>query len=194
MYYQACLRALWLLAFILAPASWESASSRALSLSSAYDGEIHSAVKTYWIDFDDWKYWKAQLYQESLLDPLAKSSSGAMGLAQFMPKTWEDITRQLGWSGISATQAGPAIEAGAFYMVKLRRQWARSRVVLERHKLAEASYNAGLGSILRAQNLCSGAVLWNDILSCLPQVTGVNSTQTITYVQRIEQWRAMLEN
>ena len=68
----------------------------------------------------------------------------------------------------------------------------RNRAVIERHKLAEASYNAGLGSIIKAQIACSGAVLWSDILSCLPQVTGTNSAQTITYVSRIERWRTVL--
>lgn len=161
-------------------------------LSSKYDEAIQSAVKTYWNDYPDWLYWKAQLYQESRLDPSAKSLVGAEGLAQFMPGTWEQITRQLGWSGISANQAGPAIEAGAFYMAKLRRSWSAKRPLIDRHQLAEASYNAGLGSLLRAQQLCGGKPLYADIIPCLPAVTGKYSTETITYVLRIEQWRTQL--
>lgn len=174
--------------------SISSPQSRVL-FSSDYDKEIQTATKQYWPDFPDWKLWKAQLYQESTFDPLAKSTSGAMGLAQFMPKTWSDITKQLGWSGISATQAGPAIEAGAFYMAKLRRQWQRNRTMSQKHDLALASYNAGLGTILQAQNLCSGALLWKDIKTCLLPITGSsNSKQTIDYVTRIAKWRMLLEN
>lgn len=110
-----------------------------------------------------------------------------------MPKTWSDIIKQLGWSGVSATQAGPAIEAGAFYMLRLRQQWSKNRPVpLERHKLAEASYNAGSGNIIKAQIACSGALLYDDIAPCLPQITGAKAQETITYVKRIAQWRALL--
>lgn len=164
-------------------------------LNDAYDEQIQKAIKEHWPDYPDWKLWKAQLFQESTLDPLARSKSGAKGLAQFMPKTWSDITRQLGWSGISAIQAGPAIEAGAFYMAKLRHQWRRSnRTMPERHKLAEASYNAGIGNILAAQTKCENATLWADISACLIKITGpVKSQETLTYVQRIAQWRVMME-
>jgi membrane-bound lytic murein transglycosylase F len=133
--------------------------------------------------------------QESKLDPNARSAAGAEGIAQFMPKSWADITRQLGWSGVSANQAGPAITAAAYYMMKLRAEWRRNRPILESHRLAQASYNAGLGSILAAQRLCQNAVLWETVQLCLPDVTGLqNSSQTVTYVTRIAYWRTMLEN
>lgn len=40
-------------------------------------------------DFD-WVQLKAQLYQESLMNPKAISHAGAMGLAQAMPATWDE--------------------------------------------------------------------------------------------------------
>jgi membrane-bound lytic murein transglycosylase F len=116
-----------------------------------------------------------------------------MGLAQFLPSTWADVTRQLGWSGISANQAGPAIDAGAYYMARLRHAWLANRPMVERHYLALSSYNSGLGNILKAQSLCHNALLWLDISPCLPQVTGALAKQTVDYVVKIRQWRMELE-
>lgn len=174
--------------------SW-ACSQPSLS-NSRYDDAIQRAVKTYWLDIPDWKLWKAQLYQESQLQPEVCSKSGACGLAQFMPKSWDDITKQMGRTGLSAKEAGPAIEAGAFYMMKLRKAWAANgkRLSPERHRLAEASYNAGIGNIIKAQQACSGAFVYADIIQCLPQITGNKSKETITYVNRIATWRALLGN
>ena len=158
-----------------------------------YDDQIQAAVKKWWMDYPDWKDWKAQLYQESRLDPNAKSSVGAEGLAQFMPDTWADIERQLALGTVSRSSAGPAIEGGAYYMARLRRSWSAPRPVDDRQYLAQAGYNAGLGSLLKAQQLCPPGILWVTIARCLPRVTGPdNAQQTTTYVKRIAQWRAMM--
>jgi len=139
--------------FISALALSSSAWSRPLSYDK-YDECIQRSVKRHWVHFGPWYWWKAQLYQESLLNPDAVSPVGARGLAQFMPGTWDQITRELGWSGISSRAAGPAIEAGAFYMSKLHRGWSSPRPAEDRHFLAAASYNAGFGNLLKAQRLC----------------------------------------
>src|SRR5690554_3754238 len=83
---------LWLFitAFVFSP----SASSQPY-FSDRYDLEIQASVKRWWPG-PEWQWWKAQLYQESLLNPAAVSPAGALGLAQFMPATWNDMIRQLG--------------------------------------------------------------------------------------------------
>ncbi len=161
--------------------------------STKYDEDIRLAVKHWWPDRPFWKEWKAQLYQESRLDPTVCSSVGACGLAQFMPKSWDDITKQIGIRGANPHDARPAIEAGAYYMAQLRHSWSSNRPADDRQELAQASYNAGLGNILKAQKLCNEAVLYKDIISCLPHVTGTEfSNQTTTYVKRItEYWRQL---
>ena len=163
-----------------------------LGFTDKYDREIERSVKRWWPDVPYWKLWKAQLYQESRLDPAAVSYVGARGLAQFMPATWNDVVRELGLSGQSP-HADTAIEAGAYYMQKLRRVWKRNRTPLERHTLAQASYNSGTGNILSAQYECSDAKLWEAIRPCLEEVTGErNAHETITYVSRIAKyWREM---
>jgi len=137
--------------------------------------------------------WKAQLYQESQLNPNAKSGVGAAGLAQFMPGTWRQITKAMNLGDVSRYEAVPSIEAGAYYMGKLRLQWSAPRPMMDRHDLAAASYNAGLGSLLKAQRRCGGPSAYKDIVSCLPCITGKqNAAQTTTYVDRIHRWWGMM--
>jgi len=138
--------------------------------------------------------WKAQLYQESRLDPSAVSPVGAAGLAQFMPATWNQIAAELRLGLVDRHAVEPAILAGAYYMAKLRRGWRSERPEDDRQKLAQASYNAGFGSLLAAQSSCGGKALYAEIVSCLPQVTGdKNAHETTTYVQRIWRWWQMME-
>lgn len=158
-----------------------------------YDGEIRAAVKLWWGDYPHWQAWKAQLYQESLLNPEAVSPAGAMGLAQFMPATWREITRAMGWGTVDRRLAQPAIEGGAFYMARLRVAWPSPRPPDERQRLAQASYNAGIGNILKAQRLCGNARLWAAISPCLDRVTGKrNAAETTGYVDRIAKWQALI--
>jgi len=168
--------------------SWASPSQ----FPDAYDGQIKAAAQRWWPGLP-WTLWKAQLYQESRLDPLAVSPVGATGLAQFMPGTWAMVTKALRWELIDRRLAGPAIEGGAYYMATLRKQWKAKRPDEDRHKLAQASYNAGIGHLLTAQALCGGAALYDEIVACLPRVTGKHSKETIGYVIYIAKWNAMME-
>lgn len=167
-------------------------AAQAGTFPTRYDGQIRSAVARYWPDHPDWLAWKAQLYQESRLRPEAVSPAGARGLAQFMPATWQDISRELRLGAVSP-HAEIAIEAGAYYMAKLRRAWVADRAAIERQRLAQASYNAGLRNILAAQRRCGDARLWAGIAPCLAQVTGPpQAAETLGYVAAIARWRAMM--
>lgn len=146
-----------------------------------YDKPIKHAVELWWPG-EDWRLWKAQLWQESRLDPNARSPVGALGIAQFMPATWEETLRQMGWELVERTEAEPAIEAGAYYMSRLRRTWKGN------HPMAAASYNAGAGNITKAWVLCKRPEAWDDVARCLPKVTGRHAAETITYVERIYRW------
>ena len=169
--------------------------SSAASFSRKWDFEIQKSAKRWWPDLPYWKLWKAQLYQESRLDPNAVSPVGARGLAQFMPGTWDEVAGQLDFdAGNTAHDPDLAIEAGAYYMAKLRHTWRRDRTALERNELAQASYNAGTGSILKAQRACGDAKLWVDINPCLVSITGPKfSHETRTYVERISRWWREME-
>lgn len=167
--------------------------SQASSFPESYDDEIRRAVDLYWSSYPDWLSWKAQLYQESRLRTDAVSPAGARGLAQFMPGTWRDVTRQLGLpKGVMPNDAKYAIEAGAYYMAKLRGQWKAKRPAIERERLTQASYNAGIGNIVAAQRLCGNPSGYAETVACLPGVTGPRAAETLGYVKMIALWRARM--
>ena len=97
-----------------------------------------------------------------------------------MPGSWE----QWGEGG-DIFNPNDAIPAGARYMAWLIKEWRTERPDSDRHALALASYNAGLGNILEAQRRSGGAVYYRDIITHLPDVTGRNSHETIEYVRII---------
>lgn len=158
-----------------------------------YDREIRAAagaLLSVW-GADAWLWWKAELIAESCLEPGAQSPAGAMGLAQFMAPTWRDVKAELSLPA-DATPFQPehAIRAGAYYLGKLRRAWAKvERSEADRRRLAQASYNAGLGNILKAQQLAGGAADYDSIIAQLHRVTGDdNAAETRNYVARIERY------
>lgn len=126
------------------------------------------------------------------MDPNAVSPVGARGIAQFMPGTWVEVSGQLGYVNVSPVTPTPAINAAAFYMFRQQAAWSAPRPQIERHYLALASYNAGLGNILAAQRACGNAPVWREIEPCLPQVTGRHAAETQGYVRLIRRWREEL--
>lgn len=141
----------------------------------------------------DWRLWKAQLYQESLLKPDAVSPVGARGVAQFMPATWAEVSRALNLGNVSPHMARPAILAGAYYQGRQIGIWKAPRPAADRYSLAAASYNAGAGNVIKAQRVCGGVNGYSAIIQCLPKVTGHHAKETTTYVDRIwSYWKQML--
>lgn len=154
----------------------------------SYREDIEDAVSAYWGAYQFPDAWAGQLYQESLCNPAALSHVGAAGLAQFMPATWREVAGRLRLPPGSTPHDAIAIEAGAYYQARQMAGWTAERPDYERWRLGLAGYNAGTGNILRAQRACAGAALWGEIKTCLPQVTGRNASETMTYVVRIERW------
>jgi len=156
-----------------------------------YDREIRTASET-WLPGLPWELWKAQLFQESRLRPDAVSPVGARGLAQFMPGTWREVAAALRYdASVSPHSIEPAILAGAYYMAQQRRAW-RTVADFDRHRLAAAGYNAGLGNIRKASRRAGGATDWTSVAAALPDVTGRHALETQTYVTRIWRWFAIL--
>lgn len=164
-----------------------SAPASAAAFPGRYDNAIQDAAERF-MPAVDWRLYKAQLYQESQLDPAAESPVGAQGLAQFMPGTWQDVASELGYGDVSPHMVEPAIIAGAYYTSSLRQEWSAPRPPADRHSLALASYNAGLGNLLAAQRRCGSVNLYAEIVRCLPSVTGEHANETITYVSRTWRW------
>jgi soluble lytic murein transglycosylase-like protein len=181
----------WIAIAILIAGVAGCTNAQAASFSDRYDPEIQKAAHRY-MPGVDWRLWKAQLYQESRLNPEATSPVGAEGIAQFMPRTWREVSAALGYDGVSARSAYHAILAGAYYMGQQRLQWRKADTEENRHSLAACNYNAGGGNCRRAQRL-AGVYAWQTVLfDHLPAVTGRHAKETQTYVTRIWRWYAAM--
>ena len=104
-----------------------------------------------------------------------------------MPATWGEARDALRLR-VDAWNPQASIYAAAWYKARLLRIWTAPRPAVDRLHLAEASYNAGAGNLIKAQRVCGGPPLYADIIVCLPQVTGEHARETITYVERIDIW------
>lgn len=160
-----------------------------------YDNQIKYWVKYYSLGVP-WYWVKAQLIQESSLQCDAVSYMGAKGLGQFMPKTWRDMEVKL-WDGEYKDVFNPIynIQATVYYNKWLMSQWrvGGNRTLEERWSLTLASYNAGLGNILKAQRK-AGSNHYKPMEDHLHKVTGIdNSKQTRDYVFRIRQYSRRLK-
>lgn len=170
------------------PREQPTALVRNSKFNTAWDSSFEKWTQRY-LPFHKYTLLKAQCYQESLLDPNAESYVGAKGLCQFMDYTWEDVRKPLKLP-LEASAFDPelSIQAAAYYDARIRSQWKSKRPEYDRMNLTFASYNAGMGHILKAQKACGGKSLYNEIIVCLPQITGHHSKETRTYVERIRRW------
>lgn len=153
-----------------------------------YDEMIRKAQRRYLPDVD-WRLLKAQVKQESNFRCDARSPVGAEGCAQFMPATWVEVSRALGYVGVPRTAAEPAFMGMAYYMAQLRMRWRSNR---DEYKLALGGYNAGNGNIGRAARRAPGEG-WSGVVRWLPEITGRHANETIIYVRNIvDRWFPMI--
>ena len=158
-----------------------------------FDDLFRSAAATYLQDWQGqaWLWLKAEAIAESKLDPDVTAADGGMGTAQFMHPTWAEVCDELGWRDADGATPSPfdpvhAIPGMAYYLHSLWSQWSAPRPKFDRLQLTQASYNAGMGSILKAQRLAGGAPDYETVIAQLPLVTGTaNARITTNYVQRI---------
>lgn len=170
---------------------------------------IELGVKTYLNEYEDaitilWKHDKqitpeidissfliAQAVQESRFNPVAVSPAGAVGIAQFMKPTAEQMAKELKLklalfkNGFDRENSTQSIWAQVYYMNKLFNVWNKGRSSDKRIELAFASYNAGTRNILKAQKRSGNKDFWDEIKLSLSSITGENSKETIGYVDNI---------
>jgi membrane-bound lytic murein transglycosylase F len=161
-----------------------------------YDFYFSKYSKRYFGPGFDWRHFKAQAVAESRLRANAKSHTGAMGIMQIMPRTFEEIAHKN--PSIKGTLAQPRwnISAGIYYDRQLWKTWKAKRPFQDRVNFMFGSYNAGKMNIVKAQKLAGkkglNPNLWQSIEAELPEVTGENSRETLGYVEKIEKIREVL--
>ncbi len=148
---------------------------------TAYDHDFRKYTKHYFGPNVDWRWFKAQGIVESGLKPNVKSDAGAKGVMQILPSTYAEIKRSNPHlSRIDDPRWN--IAAAIYYDRVMYRKWQDGLPIAERLKLAFASYNAGLGGVLkaydRAQARVSGVRAWKQVAPFAPG-------QTRVYVLRI---------
>ncbi|MES3040571.1 MAG: transglycosylase SLT domain-containing protein [Pseudomonadota bacterium] len=151
------------------------------SQSISYDDHFRKYTKHYFGIGSDWRWFQAQAMVESEMKSHVRSSSGAMGLMQIMPRTFQEIRSR------NPTYADPfdphySIAAGIYYNRQLYKSWAHVENEDERRKFMFASYNAGLGNVRRAAKRVGNPVKYQTLEPAL-------SAEPKHYVIKIERER-----
>ena len=154
-----------------------------------YDPLFKKYSKRFFGPAFDWRIFKAQALAESNLSPTAESGVGARGLMQLMPTTFREIqTRNPELACIDHPEWN--IAAGISYDRFLWRLWTEHPTPEDRRNFMLGSYNAGRGTLLRAQAAAREKSLdfcaWRSIAEVAPLVRGWRYRETLQYIQKIE--------
>ena len=163
---------------------------------ATYDPIFRKYAKRYFGPTTDWRWFKAQGMAESNLVPTARSRVGARGIMQLMPSTFAAIQSQRReFSRIDDPEWN--IAAGIAHDRWLWNLWD-DRVPQDddRWNFMFGSYNAGQGTIMRAQRTADQQRLdrarWQSIEQVAPLVERWRYTETLGYVRKIRANRAAL--
>ena len=183
------IRAIVVAVVLLSVATPSAAQRRPGAPNDHYDPLFKKYSKRYFGVAFDWRLFKAQAMAESNLSPDARSGVGARGIMQLMPTTFREVqTRNPELECIDHPEWN--IAAGISYDRFLWRLWTEHPTLEERRNFMLASYNAGRGTLLRAQTTAREKQLdhciWRSIAEVAPSVRGWRYRETLQYVTKIE--------
>ena len=156
-----------------------------------YDTYFNKYSKRYFGPGFEFKWFKSQSIAESALKANAESWVGAKGLMQVMPTTYAEIKERNPRIIGEIYEPRWNIEAGIYYDNMLFKSWKSERPFEDRLAFMFASYNAGLGNVLKGQKECmkrapeSNCNLWYNIAPVAHYVRTWRSEETLGYVERI---------
>lgn len=163
----------------------------------AYDESFRKYSKRYFGPAHDWRDFKAQGLTESNLDTLARSHVGARGVMQLMPSTFHEVASKNPEIARRINDPEWNIAAGIAYDRRLWLMWERDSVAAHRREFMFASYNAGRGTLLAAQDLARQQSLdcrqWPSIERVAPQLRRWRYRETLDYLRRIDAHRAAMD-
>ena len=177
------------LALVAAVSAVTAPCARAQAPSEKYDDTFRKYSKRSFGPGFDWRIFKAQGMAESNLTPDARSGVGARGIMQLMPSTYKEVrSRNPELGKIDDPEWN--IAAGIAYNRQLWKQWQPDSDVGHLLEFMFGSYNAGRGTLLRAQRVARDRALdqrvWPSIQTVAASVPRWRSVETLTYVDRIK--------
>ena len=169
--------------------SFGGSAATAEVVTDRYDDTFRKYSQRFFGPGHDWRLFKAQAMAESNIDMKAKSWVGARGIMQLMPSTFKEI-RSKNPEIVSINKPEWNIAAGIYYDRQLWKQWTDQQGEHGCVSFMMASYNAGRGTLLRAQDVARlktlDPVLWASIQSVAPEVPKWRHEETLSYVDRIQ--------
>ena len=164
-------------------------SALAEFVTDRHDDLFRKYTKRYFGPGFDWRFFKAQGMAESNLSETAKSWVGARGIMQLMPSTFQEIqSKNPEMTAINDAEWN--IAAGIYYNRQLWNRWTEQTGIDNHYRFMFGSYNAGRGTLLRAQGVARSKTLdpqaWTNIQTVAPEVPRWRHTETLGYVRKIE--------
>ncbi len=160
-----------------------------------YDDTFRKYSKRFFGPGFDWKLFKAQGIAESNLSPEALSWVGARGIMQLMPSTFKEIqTANPEFELIDDPEWN--IASGIYYDRVLYKAWKEIDDEIHKLNFTFGSYNAGRGTIMKAQVKAKDDSLdhkiWESISNVAPKVPKWRYEETLNYVDRINNFHKSL--
>jgi membrane-bound lytic murein transglycosylase MltF len=164
--------------------------------SSRYDDYFRKYSKRYFGPGFAWRVFKAQAMAESGLDSTATSAVGARGIMQIMPSTFAILSAR--WGGVKSPEdAQTNIAAGIEHDAYLWGFFGQITPHPEHYRFMVGAYNAGEGTIQRAQRVAraahADATSWLGVASVADQVPHWRYRETLGYVDRIARYYHRLQ-
>jgi soluble lytic murein transglycosylase-like protein len=155
-----------------------------------YDDYFRKYTARYFGDTADWRVFKAQGIVESGLRPTVVSPVGARGVMQIMPSTYADIRKHNKDAPLRDIDDPESnIAAGIWYARQEYSYWLRASEDKHHNQFMFGSYNAGRGTIMRAQKAAEAEKMnqrrWPSIERVAPHVQKWRYQETLSYVVAI---------
>jgi len=177
---------------ILAVFIYSSCWAQQERYTTEYDQYFRKYSKRYFSAAFDWRWFKAQAIAESDLRATVESWCKAKGLMQLLPSTFNELVKKHPELQDNIHDPRWNIAAGIRYDRNLWNSWKAERPFEDRLSFMFGSYNAGLGTLLRAQDVCKLKGLnenyWQSIVTVAPEVPRWRHEETLQYVIKIKKF------